>query len=84
MVPPQVAALAPGHLNSRAPHHQNVLDRAVGDRCKGLVSGRLEGRWLAAPKLPVRGDQQLGLGVDDPGLQGRSGEPAENNAMHDA
>ncbi len=29
VVPPHIAALIPGHVNSRAPHHQHVLDGAI-------------------------------------------------------
>ncbi|CAG7021618.1 hypothetical protein PICSAR164_03822 [Mycobacterium avium subsp. paratuberculosis] len=83
VVPPQVAAAGPGHVNSGAPHHHNVLDRAVGvgDR---LVGGVLERRGLAAAELPVAGDQQLGCRVGDAGLQRLGGEAGEHHAVHDA
>ncbi len=71
IVPPQVAVVVPGDVNSGAPHHQNMLDGAVVDRHR-LVGGFLQRRRLAAAELPVGGDQQLGLSVGDPGPQGRA------------
>ncbi len=52
---------------------------ALGDRFVGCV---LQRRRLAAPELPVGGDQQLGLGVVDPGAQRVGGEAGEHHAVH--
>ena len=86
VVPPHVAIVVPGHVNSGAPHHQNVFDRAVAVRARrhGLVGRVLQRCRLAAPELPVDGDHQLGLGIVDAGPQRRGGEPGEDHAVHQA
>lgn len=76
VVPPDVTVVIPGHVNSGAPHHQNLLDGAFAvrpgcDRFVGVVFQRCR---LAAPELPVAGDQHLGLSVGDAGPQRLGGE----------
>ena len=50
----------------------------------GLVDRLLQRHRLAAAELPVGGDDQLGLGVLDPGRQGRRREPREDHGMQHA
>jgi hypothetical protein len=67
VVPPQVAALGPGHLLAGAADHDDVADgRALGDR---LVHGRLERRRRAAPVATVGGDDERGVLVLDAALE---------------
>ena len=63
-------------------HDEDVLDRR-GLR-DGLVGVLLHRRGLAAAELAVGGDQELGLGVLDAGLQRARREAAEHHAVHGA
>ena len=87
VVPPEVAALRPLHLVLAALDHEHVLDglllalAAVGQR---LVHRRLQ-RGDAALAVPaVRGDDELGAGVVDPGAQAVRAEPAEDDRVDGA
>ena len=81
-MPPDVAALSPGDVDAGPPNHQDMLDRiGVGD---SLIGGFLQRRGLAAPELPVGGDQDFGLGVIDAGAERGGGEPGEDHAVQDA
>ncbi len=82
VVPPHVAAFGPFDVGAGAPNHQDVFDRVgVGDR---LVGGFLQRCGLAAPELPVGGDQEFGLGVIDAGAECGGGEAGEDHAVQHA
>jgi hypothetical protein len=68
VVPPQVAALGPGHFGAGAPDDEDVLD--ARGMPGGLVGERLHRLRPAAAVLAVGGDQEAGLGVLDAGLEG--------------
>ena len=50
LVPPQVAAVGPGHVDARAPHHQNVFDTLDRPPPRRHLPQR---HRLAAAELPV-------------------------------
>src|SRR5690606_1615438 len=83
VVPPQVTALGPVHLDARAPHHQHVLDGggAVGE---GLVHRRLQRCGGAAPPLTVGGDHQARSRVVDALAQRGGGEAGEDDRVGQA
>ena len=82
VVPPQVAALGPVHVDSGSPNHQNVSHRGlVGDR---LVDGILQRHRLSSPVLPVGGDHQLGLSVLHRALNADAENPPKTTGVHDA
>ena len=84
VVPPQVASVVPGHVDSGAPHHQNVFDGAVGVRrplrrprpsaapaCRAGTARQLVISSLASASA-IRAPQRGG------------GEAGEHHAVHDA
>ena len=79
VVPPDVAALDPVDLGLGAAHDEHLLDRVVV--LERLVDGGLERGGLAAPELPVGGDDHLALGVVDAGVQGLGREAAEDHRV---
>ena len=82
--PPVVPALVPVHVLAVAPDHHDVLHGVAGAVAlvgQGLVDGGLERAGLAAAVGAVGRDDELGLGVVDPGPQGLGGEAAEDHGV---
>ena len=85
LVPPLVAAVRPGGVDTGSAHHQHVLDGAVGAQSRDrLVDPLLERHRRTAAVLSVAGDDQFGLGILDAGLERRGREPREHHAVHRA
>ena len=85
VVPPLVAALVPLDLALRALHDEDRLDGGlvVAVRDRGVDRGLERGR-LAATELTVGGDDDLGVGVGDAGVQRLGGEAAEDDRVRGA
>ncbi len=87
VVPPVVPALVPVDVLAVALDDYDVLHGVavagsfVGE---GFVDGGLEGAGLAAAVGAVRGDDQFGFGVVDPGAERLSGEAAEHHRVDGA
>ena len=85
--PPVVPALVPVDVLAVALDDDDVLHgvaAAVSLVGQGLVDGGLERAGLAAPVGAVRGDDELGFGVVDPGAQRLGGEAAEDHRVDGA
>jgi hypothetical protein len=79
-VPPQVAAVVPGDVLAGAATTRTFCTEVSAWLQRG-VDGRLEGAGGPAPVAAVGGDDDLGLGVGDAGVQRLGGEPAEDDRV---
>ena len=80
LVPPQVPTRGPGDLGTGAFEDQDAGD--VRALLEGLVDDALGANDLAPPTALVRGDDDLGAGVQHPVPQRVGGEPREDDRVH--
>ena len=82
-VPPHVPACLHAAGIAGALVNEYGLDRALlAAQCDALVNGRLEREPLAAPQLPVGGDDRYGARVLDALLQALCRKAAEHDRMN--
>ena len=84
IAPPEVAAVLPGHVVSGA-----LDDEHVGDARRALARGRastvsLRPNTRALAVAAVGRDDELGLGVEDAGVQAVGAEASEDHGVHGA
>ena len=81
-MPPEIAALCERHLGARPLVHEAVRD--VGTLLQSLIDDLLGADELAAALALVRGDADLGAGVDDAVAQGVGAEAGEDDGVQGA
>lgn len=82
LVPPKVATLRPGDLGTGALVDEHVLD--IGALLQGIVDNLLGTDKLAASPALIRGDDDLGVTVDNTVAKGVGGETSEDDRVDGA